>query len=115
MKTNKTYAVLFATVLAATPFVIATAGRADTPASDAPGSDSAGTYIDDSAITTKVKAALLKDDAVKSFEIHVTTYRGVVQLSGDVDNSDQKSAAKNDAASVDGVKSVTNNINVKSS
>ena len=55
-----------------------------------PTQDSTGQYVDDSAITTKVKAALLNDEAVKSFEIHVTTFKGVVQLSGFVDNSDQK-------------------------
>jgi osmotically-inducible protein OsmY len=45
----------------------------------------------------------------------VTTFKGVVQLSGFVDNSDQKTAAKNDAEAVPGVKSVTNSISVKSS
>jgi len=78
-----------------------------------PTSDSTGQYIDDSTITTKVKAALLGDGAVKSFQIDVNTFKGVVQLSGFVDNSDEKSAAEHDAASVAGVKSVQNNISVK--
>ena len=109
MKT--TSSALFAGALAlAGAFAITPAGHATLATMG-----STGEYIDDSAITAKVKAALLKDDAVKSFEIHVTTFKGVVQLSGSVDNSDQSSAAKNDAESVPGVKSVTNNLTVKSS
>jgi osmotically-inducible protein OsmY len=69
--------------------------------------------VDDTTITTKVKSALLGDDAVKSFEIGVETTKGVVQLSGFVDNSDQKSAAEKDASSVTGVKDVKNSLIVK--
>jgi hyperosmotically inducible protein len=76
-------------------------------------SDSTGQYVDDSVITTKVKSALLGDKAVKSFEIKVETVKGVVQLSGFVDTSDQKSAANNDAAGVAGVKDVKNDLLVK--
>jgi len=75
--------------------------------------DSTGEYVDDSAITTKVKASLVGDEAVKSFEIKVETFKGIVQLSGFVDNSDQKSAAAHDAAAVPGVRDVKNNITVK--
>ena len=78
-----------------------------------PTSDSTGQYVDDSTITTKVKSALLGDDAVKSFEIKVETVKGVVQLSGFVDTSDQKSAAEKDASGISGVKSVQNNLIVK--
>jgi hyperosmotically inducible periplasmic protein len=84
------------------------AGCASTPTKE-----STGEYVDDSTITTKVKAALLGDDAVKSFEISVTTFKGIVQLSGFVDNSDQKSAAAKDAAAVAGVSDVKNNITLK--
>ena len=76
-------------------------------------SDSTGQYVDDTVITTKVKSALLGDDAVKSFEIKVETFKRVVQLSGFVDTSDQKSAAGKDAAAVAGVKDVKNNLIVK--
>jgi osmotically-inducible protein OsmY len=76
-------------------------------------SDTPGQFVDDSVITTKVKSALLADDAVKSFEIKVETIKGVVQLSGSVDNSDQKSAAGKDAAAVAGVTDVKNNLIVK--
>lgn len=75
--------------------------------------DSTGEYIDDTGITTKVKAALLKDDVVKSFEIKVETMKGVVQLSGFVDNATQKTAAGADAAAVPGVVNVSNNLIVK--
>jgi osmotically-inducible protein OsmY len=75
--------------------------------------DSTGQYVDDTAVTTRVKAELLKDEAVKSFEIGVETMKGVVQLSGFVDNSDQKKAAGRDAGSVEGVLDVRNNLIVK--
>ena len=75
--------------------------------------DSPGQFVDDSVITTKVKSALLADDAVKSFEIKVETVEGVVQLSGFVGNSDQKSAAGKDAAAVAGVTDVKNNLIAK--
>jgi len=78
-----------------------------------PTSDSTGQYVDDTTITTKVKSALLGDDAVKSFEIKVETMKGVVQLSGFVDTSDQRSAAGRDAAAVRNVKDVRNNLIVK--
>jgi hyperosmotically inducible protein len=75
--------------------------------------DSTGQYVDDTGITAKVKTALLKDDLVKSFEIKVETMKGVVQLSGFVDNATQKAAAGADASSVPGVSNVSNNLIVK--
>ena len=44
--------------------------------------EGAGEYVDDSVITTKVKSQLAADDFLKSFEISVETYKGIVQLSG---------------------------------
>jgi osmotically-inducible protein OsmY len=76
-------------------------------------SESTGQYVDDTTITTKVKSALLSDDAVKSFEIKVETYKGIVQLSGFVDNDDQRSAAARDAKAVPGVVDVKNNLTIK--
>ena len=78
-----------------------------------PTKDSTGEYVDDTVITTKVKAALLHDDAVKSFEIKVETVKGVVQLSGFVDTSDQRAAAGNDARAVPNVREVKNDLIVK--
>ena len=76
-------------------------------------SDSTGQYVDDSVITTKVKSALLKDDAVKSFAVSVETVKGVVQLSGFVNTAVQKTDAGEDATAVKGVVSVSNNLIVK--
>jgi osmotically-inducible protein OsmY len=78
-----------------------------------PTSDSTGQYVDDTVITTKVKDALLGDGAVKSFQISVQTVKGVVQLSGFVDTSDQKYAAGHDASAISGVRDVENNLIVK--
>jgi osmotically-inducible protein OsmY len=75
--------------------------------------DSTGQYVDDTGVTTRVKTALLRDDSVKSFEISVKTMKGVVQLSGFVDNSDQKASAGHDAAACEGVTDVQNNLIVK--
>jgi osmotically-inducible protein OsmY len=75
--------------------------------------ETTGQYVDDTVITTKVKSALLGDDAVKSFQVKVETRQGVVQLSGFVDTSDQKSAAGKDASAVPGVKDVKNDLTVK--
>jgi hyperosmotically inducible protein len=78
-----------------------------------PTKDSTGEYVDDATVTTKVKSALLRDDAVKSFEIKVETFKGVVQLSGFVDTADEKAAAEKDATAVSGVKDVKNSLTVK--
>jgi hyperosmotically inducible protein len=77
--------------------------------------ESTGEYVDDSTITTKVKADLIGDDTVKAHQITVETYKGVVQLSGFVDTSEQKDRAEQIAKNVSGVKDVTNNITVKPS
>lgn len=72
-----------------------------------------GTEIDDSVITTKIKAALLADDAVKSFDIQTETRKGEVHLSGFVDNESQVERALVVARAVEGVKSVSNMMSVK--
>ena len=72
-----------------------------------------GEYVDDSVITTKVKSLLAADDFLKSFEISVETYKGVVQLSGFVDSQKAVDTAGKIAKSVGGVKSIKNNLNVK--
>lgn len=78
-----------------------------------PTRESTGEYVDDSAITTKVKAELVRDPVVKALQVDVTTFKGVVQLSGFVDNANQKAQAEADAKTVNGVKDVKNNIVVK--
>lgn len=75
--------------------------------------ESTGQYVDDSAITTKVKTQLVEDNTVKAREVKVETYKGVVQLSGFVDNQDQKDRAAQIASNVAGVREVKNNIEIK--
>lgn len=75
---------------------------------------STGEYVDDAAITTKVKTALVRDEIVSAMQVDVTTFKGNVQLSGFVDTAEQKSRAEQLAAGVEGVTDVTNNITVKS-
>ena len=72
-----------------------------------------GTTIDDGVITTKVKSALIGDPDVKSFDLQVETRKGIVQLSGFVDNTMQIERALKVARSVDGVVSVENKMSVK--
>ncbi|MFO7749293.1 MAG: BON domain-containing protein [Desulfobacteraceae bacterium] len=74
---------------------------------------STGEYVDDSVITTKVKTLLAKDDFLKSFQISIETFKGVVQLSGFVDAQDTKDKAEQIARSVEGVQSVNNDLIVK--
>jgi osmotically-inducible protein OsmY len=78
-----------------------------------PKQEGAGEYIDDSVITTKVKSLLAADDFLKSFEISVETYKGIVQLSGFVDSQKAVDKAVEIARSVQGVKSVKNNLILK--
>jgi hyperosmotically inducible protein len=69
--------------------------------------------VADSAITTKVKTALLTEKGVPSTAISVETYEGRVQLSGFVDNAGIKEKAGKVAAGVSGVKAVENKLTVK--
>ncbi|MGB5157290.1 BON domain-containing protein [Desulfobacterium sp. N47] len=75
--------------------------------------ESAGQYVDDSVITTKVKSLLGADDFLKSFQISVETYQGTVQLSGFVNSQKAVDKASEIVRSVDGVKSVKNDLIVK--
>jgi osmotically-inducible protein OsmY len=75
--------------------------------------ESTGEYVDDSVITTKVKSLLAADDFLKSFQIGVETYKGTVQLSGFVGSQKAVDKAVEIARSVQGVKSVKNNLIVK--
>jgi osmotically-inducible protein OsmY len=74
---------------------------------------STGEYVDDSVITTKVKSLLAADDFLKSFQIGVETYKGVVQLSGFVSSQQAVDKAVQITRSVKGVKSVKNDLIVK--
>lgn len=64
----------------------------------------------DSWITLKTKIALLADDKVSSTDVHVTTQKGVISLSGKVDSDEAKQAAEADAQKIDGAKKVVNHL-----
>ena len=72
----------------------------------------AGTEVDDTVITSKVKAALLKDPEIKSLKISVDTEAGNVTLGGKAKNDTQIARAVEIASATKGVKTVTNNISV---
>jgi osmotically-inducible protein OsmY len=72
-----------------------------------------GEYVDDTVITTKVKAAIFGEDSLKSAEINVETFKGVVQLSGFVNSQADINKAVQVARSVKGVKSVKNSMRLK--
>jgi osmotically-inducible protein OsmY len=74
---------------------------------------SPGAYMDDSWITTKVKTAILNEPSLKVMQINVETYKGVVQLSGFVDNAASQAKAVEIARSVQGVTSVKNDLRLR--
>jgi hyperosmotically inducible protein len=76
-------------------------------------SESTGEYIDDTIITTRVKAAVFDDPALKSAEINVETFKGQVQLSGFVRSQDAINRAVMLARGVKGVTGVTNRMQLK--
>ena len=95
-------AILFATLL------LTLAGCASTSRTEG-----TGEYVDDTVITTKVKAEIFSDASLKSREINVETFKGVVQLSGFVGSAADISKAAEIARGVKGVKSIRNDILVK--
>ena len=75
--------------------------------------ESTGEYIDDSVITSKVKTAILNEPSLKVFQINVETYKNVVQLSGSVATKVEMDTAVELARSVNGVRSVRNDLQLK--
>jgi osmotically-inducible protein OsmY len=96
------------TTLLATLFFGNVAGCASTATQDG-----VGQYVDDSAITAGVKAAVINDPSLKVAEINVETHQGVVQLSGFVSSADNVATASSVARTVKGVKSVKNDLRLK--
>lgn len=78
-----------------------------------PKQESTGEYVDSAAITTKVKAELIKDPVTKASQISVETFKDTVQLSGFVDTAASKSRAEQIARNTQGVKAVKNDLVVK--
>lgn len=75
--------------------------------------ESTGQYVDDTVLTTKVKAAIFNEPSLKSAEINVETFKGVVQLSGFVSSAAAESTAVAVARKVEGVRSVKNDMRLK--
>jgi len=86
----------------------------DTSASSSPHADrSAGRTIEDKTITTKITAKFLADADIKSRDLKVRTYKGVVHLSGHTATQDLADHAVDVAKGVDGVTDVKSTIHVK--
>jgi len=75
--------------------------------------ESTGEYIDDSVITSKVKSAIFNEPTLKSLEINVETFKGVVQLSGFVTSDTAINKAIELTRNVKGVKAVKNDMRIK--
>ncbi len=75
--------------------------------------ESTGEYIDDSAITAKVKDGIFREPTLKSSEINVETFKGIVQLSGFVSSQPNMDKAVEIAKGVKGVQSVKNDMRNK--
>jgi osmotically-inducible protein OsmY len=73
---------------------------------------STGQVVDDAALTAKVKQQLVEEDNVNAASVNVTTFRGVVQLSGFVESEEAKRRAENAANDVEGVRSVQNDLRI---
>ncbi len=103
MKQFKSISTLILSVMLATVLGCASTSR----------QEGTGEYLDDSVITTKVKAAVLNEPSLKSAEINVETFKGVVQLSGFVSTEADVKTAVEVARSVKGVTFVKNDMRVK--
>ena len=103
MKQLKSISTLFFAVL-----LISAAGCASTSKSEG-----TGEYVDDTVITTKVKAAIFNEPTLKSAEINVETFKGVVQLSGFVSSQANIYKAVEVARNVKGVTNVKNDMRLK--
>ena len=75
--------------------------------------ESTGEYVDDSVITTKVKAQIFNDPLLKVLQINVETFKGEVQLSGFVNSATAAARAVAVTRSVKGVRSIKNSLVVK--
>ena len=91
-------------------FVLAAAVSACAPLA---GRETAGEYVDDAAITARVKTAIFQEPSLKSMQVSVETMQDVVQLSGFVDSQQARSRAGEVARAVQGVRSVRNDLIVR--
>ena len=100
---NRSISAVFLAVVLATAM-----GCAPTPTKEG-----TGEYVDDTVITTKVKAAIFNEPSLKSSEINVETFKGVVQLAGFAKYQADINKAGDVARGVNGVKSVKNDLRLK--
>ena len=103
MKHLKRIATVFATTV-----LLTVIGCAPTPTREG-----TGEYIDDTVITTKVKAAILNEPGLKSAQINVETFKGTVQLSGFVTTNSEVVRAGDVTRQVKGVQLVKNDIRLR--
>jgi len=75
--------------------------------------ESTGEYFDDTVITSKVKTAILNEPSLKSAQINVETFKGVVQLTGFVSSRAEINRAGEVARGVGGVASVRNDMRLR--
>ena len=80
---------------------------------ETPRQESAGAMLDDTVITTKVKAAFVQDEKVSALRVNVTSNEGIVQLSGFANSALEVNRAAEIARKVPGVKDVKNDIILK--
>jgi len=99
------------TIILASIITIASLAGAGCAVSD--GQSSVGQYVDDTAITTRVKARFAEDKSVSAMRIQVETLNGTVQLSGFATSQTEKDNAAALARGVSDVKKVANNIVVR--
>lgn len=104
----KTRHILIAT-LSAAALIVGTAGCAVVR-----DQETVGAYVDDTALTTRVKAKFADDKTVSAMSISVETLKGVVQLSGFAKSAEEKAMAERLARGTSGVTGVRNDIIVRS-
>ncbi|GGC67481.1 BON domain-containing protein [Undibacterium terreum] len=103
-----------AAAITASAFLVLLSGcnKTQDPVTAAPPT-TVGTQVDDSVVTTKVKAALVQDEQVKSMDVKVTTNKGQVMLSGFADNQAQIDRSIAVAKGIEGVTDVDNKLSLK--
>ena len=99
-------AAVAAVLAAASPLLLVACSSTST-------SESAGQYVDDAAVTTKIKADFVADKTVDATNIKVETYKGTVQLSGFANSQAEINKAVQIARNVNGVQSVKNDVLLK--
>jgi hyperosmotically inducible protein len=113
MKKNICTATLGITLAGVVAMSVVGCGKTSDGIGAAPPAVSVGTELDDSVITSSVKAALIADPHIKSFDFKVETRKGEVLLSGFVDNQEQLDQATAAVRGVAGVKGIQNNVALK--